>query len=40
MKFPRPKRIEVAALEKFKPEGTYEEIVKKAENIIRDYVEG
>ena len=40
MKFPRPKRIEVAALEKFKPEGTYEEIVKKAENIIRDYIEG
>ncbi len=39
MKFPRPKKIEVAVLEKFKPEGTYEEIVEKAENIIRSYVE-
>lgn len=40
MKFPRPKKIEVAALEKFKPEGSYEEIVQKAEDIIRAYVEG
>ncbi|RRD40168.1 AMP-dependent synthetase [Leptotrichia sp. OH3620_COT-345] len=39
MKFPKPKKIEVAALERFKPEGTYEEIVEKAENIIREYVE-
>ena len=40
MKFPKPKKIEVAALERFKPEGTYDEIVQKAENIIREYVEG
>ena len=40
MKFPKPKKIEVAALERFKPEGTYDEIVRKAENIIREYVEG
>ena len=40
MKFPKPKKIEVAVLERFKPEGTYDEIVRKAENIIREYVEG
>mgnify|MGYP000848692181 FL=1 len=40
MKFPKPKKIEVAVLEKFKPEGTYDEIVEKARNIIKDYVEG
>lgn len=39
MKFPRPKKIEVAVLEKFEPKGTYDEIVEKAENIIRNYVE-
>ncbi len=39
MKFPHPKKIEVAVLEKFKPVGTYEEIVQKAEKIIKDYVE-
>ena len=40
MKFPKPRKIEVAVLEKFKPEGTYDEIVEKARNIIKDYVEG
>ena len=40
MKFPKPKKIEVAVLEKFKPEGTYDEIVEKARNIIKTYVEG
>ena len=40
MKFPKPKKIEVAVLEKFKPEGTYDEIVEKARNIIKKYVEG
>ena len=40
MKFPKPKKIEVAVLEKFKPEGTYDEIVEKARKIIKDYVEG
>ena len=40
MKFPKPKKIEVAVLEKFKPEGTYDEIVQKARNIIKTYVEG
>lgn len=40
MKFPKPKQIEVAVLEKFHPEGTYEEIVEKAEKIIKSYVEG
>ncbi len=40
MRVPRPKKIEVSVLEKFKPEGSYEEIVEKAENIIRKYVEG
>lgn len=39
MKFPKPKKIEVAALEKFSPEGTYEEIVEKAHTIIKEYVE-
>ena len=39
MKFPKPKKIEVAVLEKFKPEGTYDEIVEKARNIIKNYVE-
>ena len=39
MKFPKSKKIEVAVLEKFKPIGTYDEIVKKAENIIKEYVE-
>ena len=39
MKFPLPKRIEVTVLEKIKPEGTYEEIREKAENIIKNYVE-
>ena len=39
MKFPKPKKIEVAVLEKFKPEGTYDEIAQKAEKIIREYVE-
>ena len=40
MRVPRPKKIEVSVLEKFRPEGSYEEIVEKAENIIRKYVEG
>ena len=40
MKFPKPKKIEVAVLEKFKPKGTYDEIVEKARNIIKNYVEG
>ena len=39
MKFPRPKKIEVAVLEKFKPSGSYDEICKKAQNIIKKYVE-
>lgn len=39
MKFPRPKKIEVAVLEKFKPAGSYDEICKKAQNIIKKYVE-
>ena len=39
MKFPKSKKIEVAVLEKFKPDGTYDEIVQKAENIIKEYVE-
>ena len=39
MKFPLPKRIEVTVLEKIKPEGTYEEIRERAENIIKNYVE-
>ena len=39
MKIPRPGKIEVAALERFKPEGSYGDIVQKAENIIRAYVE-
>ena len=39
MKFPLPKKIEVTVLEKIKPEGTYEEIREKAENIIKNYVE-
>ena len=38
-KFPKPKKIEVSLLERFSPEGTYEEIVEKAENIIKEYVE-
>lgn len=38
MKFPRPKQIEVAVLEKIKPEGTYEEIVEKSRKIISDYL--
>ena len=37
MKFPLPKRIEVTVLEKIKPEGTYEEIRERAENIIKNY---
>ena len=39
MKFPLPKRIEVTVLEKIKPEGTYEEIRERAENIIKNYEE-
>jgi len=39
MKFPKPKKIEVAVLEKFLPEGSYDEITQKAEKIIREYVE-
>ena len=39
MKFPKPKHIEVAVLEKIKPEGSYEDIVRKAEKIIKEYVE-
>ena len=39
MKFPKPKKIEVAVLEKFSPEGSYDEITQKAEKIIREYVE-
>lgn len=39
MKLPRPKKIEVAVLDKIKPEGSYEDIVKKAETIIKSYVE-
>ena len=39
MKFPNPKKIEVAVLEKFSPEGSYDEITQKAEKIIREYVE-
>lgn len=39
MKFPLPKRIEVTVLEKIKPEGTYEEIRERAENIIKNYAE-
>jgi len=39
MKFPKPKKIEVAVLEKFTPEGTYDEITQKAEKIIKEYVE-
>lgn len=39
MKFPKPKKIEVAVLEKFSPEGNYDEITQKAEKIIREYVE-
>ena len=39
MKFPLPKRIEVTVLEKIKPEGTYEEISERAENIIKNYAE-
>ena len=39
MKIPKPKKIEVAVLEKFSPEGTYDEITQKAEKIIREYVE-
>ena len=38
-KFPKPRKIEVKILEKFSPEGSYEEIAAKAENIIREYVE-
>ena len=39
MKFPLPKKIEVTVLEKIKPEGTYEEIRERAENIIKNYAE-
>ena len=39
MKFPKPKKIEVAVLEKFTPEGAYDEITQKAEKIIKEYVE-
>ncbi len=39
MKFPKPKKIEVAVLEKFSPEGSYDEITQKAEKIIKEYVE-
>ena len=39
MKFPKPKKIEVAVLEKFSPEGSYDEITQKAEKIIKKYVE-
>ncbi|ACV38062.1 AMP-binding protein [Leptotrichia buccalis] len=39
MKFPKSKKIEVAVLEKFSPEGSYDEITQKAEKIIREYVE-
>jgi long-chain acyl-CoA synthetase len=39
MKFPLPKRIEVTVLEKIKPEGKYEEIRERAENIIKNYAE-
>lgn len=39
MKFPKPRKIEVKVLEKFSPEGTYEEIAAKAEKIIKEYVE-
>ena len=39
MKFPLPKRIEVTVLEKIKPEGTYDEIRERAENIIKNYAE-
>ena len=39
MKFPLPKRIEVTVLEKIKPEGTYEEIRERTENIIKNYAE-
>jgi len=39
MKFPKPKKIEVAVLEKFSSEGSYDEITQKAEKIIREYVE-
>ena len=39
MKFPKPKHIEVAVLDKIRPEGSYEDIVRKAEKIIKEYVE-
>ena len=39
MKFPLPKKIEVAVLEKIKPEGTYDEIRERAEIIIKKYAE-
>ena len=38
-KFPKPRKIKVKILDKITPEGTYEDIVKKAETIIKDYVE-
>ena len=38
-KFPKPKKIKVKVLDKITPDGTYEDIVKKAETVIRDYVE-
>ena len=39
MKFPKPKKIKVAVLDIIKPEGAYEEIAKKAKEIITKYVE-
>jgi len=36
MKFPKPKKIEVAVLEKFSPEGSYDEITQKAEKIYQN----
>ena len=39
MKFPKPKKIKVAVLDIIKPEGSYEEIAKKAKEIITKYVE-
>lgn len=39
MKFPKPKKIKVAVLDTIKPEGSYEEITKRAKEIITKYVE-
>nr|WP_315048354.1 AMP-binding protein [uncultured Leptotrichia sp.] len=39
MKFPKPKKIKVAVLDTIKPEGSYEEITKRAKEIIKKYVE-